>query len=888
MDLVNTIANLSLCSKNKQSQIYSLMKRIFLYIFSILFIVLLNSCSGDKEFSKTENIQVIPKNAAIIIEGRDLRKTYEVIQEVEFSKLFTESNEFNTLFQSINNLNNTLKNNGASVWMDKGYSLSLHTTGSTDFGHLFIIDDIRQDALKSIKKAFDDSKFRKETYENQTIYHLSSPELSFVQIEQFFILSNEDILVKDAIRQHAAKTDLPSDEHFQNAFKSADRSELLNIYIQTKELMALFGMTYNTSKSFLHSINEWLALDVNIDNDRILMSGICTAKDNNRLHKLMFGTNGKKTDVFEYLPSNTNFFLSKLFPSFDQYMSSRLKTLEHEQRLEDWKKYKKNSPFNVEDFLKTLGDEYTYAMCGSEIESKNAIGVIKLADVDDAKRFLKVSDLPNYRSFEFRKLPNAEILNFILGDFFKPFLDPKCIIIDDYAIFANSLSNLKSIINDYKSENTLDHQDAFNNLKDELSSRSNVLMYISEDALEKYPAQMARKKNIDQQKEVGKGLLNLGKVFAQVKIEDDYFQINLVSKNPKKKWKAPNMKSDWSIELENGFSSKPVKLWNHVDKTYEIAIQDHGHILYLISDLGKVIWKKQLTGKIIGDIKQIDIYKNNRYQMLVQTKTEILLLDRNGELVDGYPIALPSPSSAEMAVFDYENNKTFRLLVPCEQHLAMYDQKGNLVTGWKAYNQDISVIRQPRHDLYDGKDYISVLNEQNEILMLKRNGELRVKKAIPQTPHHQSNLFRVNHENGFHLGIIAESNDEFYISNEGELNSKPGIKGNILSMSCTAQNKTFVLKDEIISQTTDDEFSYDFDIDNSEVFLNRDKKNNMTCLVDNNKEKVYVFDAELKPLKDFPIYGSTSALLTDMNNKTYVKLFVGGSDGTLYSYQISK
>lgn len=862
------------------------MKYLITYFVAIISLFLCLSCGNDIEYTKTENIQVIPKNAAIIIEGRDLKKTRDIITEVEFKKLFTESNEFSSLFNSISSLNKALEKNGGSIWVPKDYSLSIHTTGSKEFGHLFIIDDIRKDAITAINKAFSTNKIRIENYENEAIHHLEDLQLSFVQVNQFFIISNEAILLKDAIRQHNASTDLPSDEHFQDAFKSANRSELLNVYVQTKELLNLFDMTYSSSFSFLNNIDEWLALDFNVDNDRILLSGISTAQEDNRLHKLMFGTSGRKTNVFDYLPSSTHFCVSKLFPNIDQYMTSRIKTLEHEQRLKDWKAYKKQVTYNAEDFLKTFGNEYTYAICGSEISPLNAVGLLKLEDLEKAKRFLKITDLPKYRTYSFRKLEDNTIFDFILGDFFKDFKDAKCVIIDDFAIFSNETSNLKSIINDYLGETTLANQETFTSLKKELSSKSNIWMYISEDALKVFPKQMARKKFKDQQQDVGNKIKNLGKVFAQIQVEDDYFQINLVSKNPKKEWKAPELKSDWSLELVNSFDMAPQKLWNHISKKYEIAIQDKGNILYLISDLGKILWKKQLDEKIIGDIQQIDIYRNKRYQMLIQTKNQLLLLDRNGKMVDGYPVQLPSQSSGSMAIFDYDKTKKYRILVPCLQHLAMYDQKGKQVKGWKAYNQPHAIITKPQHFVVNNKDHILSVDETGKVIVLKRNGETRFKVNSNIKPHLCSTFLSLDSRK-VQFQILTENNSYATVFQDGSIEYTPGPEDKILAANFNSKATCYVFKDKFELHKNEDAYTYDFDLSNNNIHLSQ-YNNTYFSIVDKTKEKVYLLNNKGKLLKNFPIYGSTKSLLTKMNSKSYLKLFVGGNDGTLYSYQVSK
>ena len=60
----------------------------------------------------------------------------------------------------------------------------------------------------------------------------------------------------------------------------------------------------------------------------------------------------------------------------------------------------------------------------------------------------------------------------------------------------------------------------------------------------------------------------------------------------------------------------PYALNNHRTGTKDIVVQDVNNIIYLISAGGKIKWKKQIEGKINGEVSQIDAYKNNKYQMI--------------------------------------------------------------------------------------------------------------------------------------------------------------------------------------------------------------------------------------------------------------------------------
>ncbi len=49
----------------------------------------------------------------------------------------------------------------------------------------------------------------------------------------------------------------------------------------------------------------------------------------------------------------------------------------------------------------------------------------------------------------------------------------------------------------------------------------------------------------------------------------------------------------------------------------DVVIQDNQNVLYLFSNKGKLLWKKKLDGKILGDIKQIRKAKKDKNNGMV-------------------------------------------------------------------------------------------------------------------------------------------------------------------------------------------------------------------------------------------------------------------------------
>ena len=74
---------------------------------------------------------------------------------------------------------------------------------------------------------------------------------------------------------------------------------------------------------------------------------------------------------------------------------------------------------------------------------------------------------------------------------------------------------------------------------------------------------------------------------------------------------------------------KPVIVKNHVTGNNEVLIQDDANRLVLIGEDGKILWKKNIAGEILGDVYQVDKYKNNKLQYMFNTSRQFRITSYN-------------------------------------------------------------------------------------------------------------------------------------------------------------------------------------------------------------------------------------------------------------------
>ena len=75
--------------------------------------------------------------------------------------------------------------------------------------------------------------------------------------------------------------------------------------------------------------------------------------------------------------------------------------------------------------------------------------------------------------------------------------------------------------------------------------------------------------------------------------------------------------------------------------------------------MGKLIWNINTGSPIIGDIHQIDLYKNGRLQYAFNTENDFQIIDKNGKLVK----KIKNKNNLGLTVFDYDKVKNYRFLL---------------------------------------------------------------------------------------------------------------------------------------------------------------------------------------------------------------------------------
>ncbi|HRF79777.1 MAG TPA: hypothetical protein PL070_06795, partial [Flavobacteriales bacterium] len=347
----------------------------------------------------------------------------------------------------------------------------------------------------------------------------------------------------------------------------------------------------------------------------------------------------------------------------------------------------------------------------------------------------------------------------------------------------------------------------------------------------------------------------------------------------------------WSTPLPPGTTRKPDILRNHTNNTREVLVQDGEHRIHLIGSSGKVLWKYELDGPVLGQVHQVDRFKNGKLQLLFNTAGRIHLIDRNGKDVGGFPLTLPAKASAPIAVFDYENSKEYRVLVPVEDGRVLnYGMDGAPTTGWEAPRLAHSAGNEVHHLRIKNKDYLLAFDGAGKVNVYDRRGAERERATLNM--HTGAKVLNVSP--GLEIGatriLWADSTGALY---EGNLN------GTAQAIAAPGANTLGTLADDglfdiirttgdslIVLHGTKEMWSRTFGTAlGPDVHTYQHQGRTLIGVVLPEREQIVLLNDGGRPLDDMPLRGNTPFSIADLDLDGSMELITVTADGHVIAYK---
>ena len=131
----------------------------------------------------------------------------------------------------------------------------------------------------------------------------------------------------------------------------------------------------------------------------------------------------------------------------------------------------------------------------------------------------------------------------------------------------------------------------------------------------------------------------------------------------------------------------PIK--DHIRGGNSVFIYNANRDYALIDGSGKTIWQGATETPIVGTPQVVDIYENDKKQLLFRTKNKVYLLDLNGNQVGNFPYASEFDITTDIHTFKWKN--TFRYLFGTQKgELIVLNTTGSELNIVQAGNQALT------------------------------------------------------------------------------------------------------------------------------------------------------------------------------------------------------
>lgn len=423
------------------------------------------------------------------------------------------------------------------------------------------------------------------------------------------------------------------------------------------------------------------------------------------------------------LPNNTSSFKAYGFSSFER-LNKTINKINANPNSKFWKLVTDTALFNIENEFYQNSQSYLVNF-ESKIPGENFI-VLKVADTTKTIEHLGfMSDsLINDDSVFIYKLKNKGLKQSLklFANFFNATTNYAALY-RSHLIFSENKEELLRLLVDCKNETAVTNNESFIVYKNQnLSEDFNYLVYNSPN---KYKREISSFFNFELKGE--KNPFDNFKHFS--------FSISNNKTNFKFRWQLMNEAEMvnkernvlWTLNLDAPSAMKANGFINHITKENELAIQDETKMFYLINAKGTILWQKKLNEKIMSKIFTVDIFKNNKYQLLFSSENYLHLIDRNGNYVQGYPVKLPAAASSQLSVLDYDNDKDYRLFIACKNNMIYnYSIFGVKVDKFTTVKTEAEVTLPVQYAKVGLSDYLITADKEGRIYTFSRKGEARI------------------------------------------------------------------------------------------------------------------------------------------------------------------
>lgn len=904
---------------------YALLKRFFtheryrnqsrLLILSVVFVFCIAMFSWYYYGNRTKVWELIPDDALLVMEND---KVVQSLGKADSSYLWQNIRQI-PYFDSINSsfLRLLAHSEGEffKILTGKDVAVSLHQTAKDDFDFIFYAplgNQYKEGLLKFWEEYAAKNRLiiEKRMYDGTEIYDVkTSPSLKiafcFIFHKNYFAASRTPYLIEDVVRKFSQGE---SSFYSKNAsyFKIKDATADGKIFINPKSLLtALHNIRESSSIMLpLDSRAEAVKLKFLLAERDLYFSGYTSTDEKSWLSLFENQNPSEIEQIKEYLPvnaalfyhlgmSDAAFFLKEQ-RDFSQKFHPDFYAIIHQFQTE--------TNFPYKDFTECVSSEIAM-ICGEVEDKKQEKAVfVGMKNARLAKEILleteqKINKDKNfsaeYKGWQIRKIEKAEIPAMLFGSLFSGFSECYYTIADEkYLILGSSLQYIKDISEAQIQEENWSKSIKHHQLLKKAEKAANFTLIADVPRFWNEMTQNLTPEMRASAEENKNAALRFESFLLQCTYKEKNLfdtQVLLSLHGNALKQSLRDFRLLQNVTFEANFSRPCEIVRNHTDKSEEIIAQDNQNQIHLLSKEGKIIWTRQVDGKIRGKITQCDLFANGKLQYVFATKNFIYAFDRLGRSVDNFPVELPEDIQTDVfSVLYDELKRKYRFLVADSGGLlAMYEQNGSRSETWRRINLGEALAAEANFIRAGNQEFYLILHQNGLINLLNHEGKPH--KGFPVKLNDTYISEAAITENGGQLHntsftVYAENGEAVKISLEGKVlkRSLPtNPEGVFIFAEDRVQKRSGIVvrqvKNRLFFQTENGVALFDKIFANESVknvdYYNFGAHNEMICVFDNEEKNTYIFNRSGNLINRKPVKSDVMAVISFSEQEKQYRLY---------------
>ena len=872
----------------------------------------------------------VPVSTAAIVEVKDVRSVFKKMQNSNVFadiKAMTFSAEFATNMLKIDTLL-TENTNLFEPFKDRSVLVSYHNTTRFNYEPLFIV---AFNSNAQGRRALDQILQYLETigsitigkYDQAKIYNFVSAKSSkttyYITFYQGYLLATtNELLLQEAIRQTTNTFGINQNPSFLKVKQWAGKNVDANIYLQFKFFNPFIQSQFVNnlfSDMAIQTFSDWGGFDLSIKGNNWLINGFTLQTSvKNQWAQLFEGQESVSSGLTKNVPLGVNAFSWFGISHFNKYQRSLeayMESVGQLNRLQTNQNAVKQMFGN--SILHLIADNFNHGLMQIAMPDGSSVFVMEAKGNYEAKQMLnyfvhdktaspsvKEFKIDNDTRFNIYEMPLEQVPARIFGPWFSHSKAQFVCALDNMLVFGDTYNVVSRFVYDNVLHKKLHYDPDFDQFSNYITNKTNFYTYISFTGSESLLSRILSADNIVNYAKNQSVIYNLYGVAWQFSVEDGFLYHNTFIRH--QPTRSNSTSTLWETHLDTLVAFKPVFVDNHNTGEKEIFVQDLRNNIYLINTAGRIMWKKHIDEPIIGTVQQIDYYRNGKLQMFFNTANKMYLIDRNGNHVDRYPIALPSPTNLPVSVFDYSKNRNYRLFVECANaDIHVYTIDGKTLPDFSLQRANQVPIASAQHFINGDKDYISI-TDTSRIYLIDRRGNMRVdfKERIHPSINNELKYMRPSGDSAAALVCTSTDGTLCFLHFDGTVSKRkvgdfsPSHFFDIEDITGDSQPELIYVDSNRVSVFNFNgkklfERKFSEPITQRPAFYKLSSTKIAIGITESESANIYLIDSKGQTLQGFPLRGKTRFSIGVMKSgQAYYNLIVGGNDQYLFNYKISK